>query len=390
MTKANAANPDVDRGTGLKRALQLMSAAPLLLLLWSAYADLDEVAIGDGKVVPSTRSQVIQSADGGIVTEIRVHEGDTVEPGDLLGILDSTIAQASVGETDAKIDALMAKAARLSAELSSAKTVAFPAAISSRTELIANERKLFEARRSGYETALTDLGTNLELAQKELRMVEPLVATGAANQLELLRAQQKLAEFQSKLDDTINQYTIEARNDLTTTLAELNPLLQVQAARNTQLSRTEIRSPVRGVVKDIRIGTIGGVVAPGGELFEVVPTADALLIEARISPRDIAFIHPDQQATIKITAYDSSIYGTLDAHVELISPDTVEDEVHRGVFYYRVLLRTNKTGMSTADGAQHPIIPGMLAVAEIRTGKKTVLEYLVKPLNRAGEALRER
>jgi adhesin transport system membrane fusion protein len=156
------------------------------------------------------------------------------------------------------------------------------------------------------------------------------------------------------------------------------------------LRRTVIRSPARGIVKDIRVSTVGGVVQPGGVLMEIVPLDDQLLIEARLSPRDIAFIHPGQEATVKITAFEPSIYGSLPAKVERISPDTIEDQVDRRVYYYRVYVLTQHAYLETRDGKRHPILPGMVATAEIRTGRRTVFEYLVKPLNRAAEALRER
>ncbi len=382
--------PDAHIGARLQRVLLSLSLAPASLLIWAAFAELDEVAVGEGKFVPSSKAQLIQSAEGGVVVDLRVREGDTVRSGDILALLDPAVAEASVGETSAKIAALRARKARLEAELAGADEIGFPPDLADQDDLLANERELFEVRRSSYATDIANIRHNLDLAQSELALLEPLVSSGATNKLEVLHARQKIAELQSSLDEITGRLAVEARKDMAATLAELSPLVQVEAARATQLSRTEIRSPVNGVIKDVRINTLGGVVPPGGELFEVVPSEDQLLIEARISPRDIAFIRPDQRAVIKVTAYDSSIYGTLDAHVELISPDTVVDETQKGLTYYRVFLRTDETSIVTADGRSHPIIPGMVAIAEIRTGKKTVLEYLIKPLNRASEALRER
>ena len=377
-------------GNWLRRGLVLLIVAPLFLLIWAAYATLDEVAVGNGKVVPSSRSQVIQSPDGGVVRDILVAEGDTVEADQVLALLDPAIAQASAGEADAKVQALMARAARLEAELNQMEEIDFPPTVDAESAISAKELSLFHTRRSAHQTAKRDVQVALDLAEDEVRLIEPLLATGAASQLEFLRAQQKVNDLRSRLNQIEDDYMVEARGDLAQTIGELEPLLSIQTGRSSQLARTEIRSPVRGVVKEIAVATIGGVVAPGGKLFEVVPIDDRLLIEARISPRDIAFIHPGQQAAIKITAYDSAIYGTLDATVELIAPDTVEDEAARGTFYYRVLLRTQSSDLKTNNGVAHPIIPGMIASAEIRTGQRTVLEYLVKPLNRAAEALRER
>jgi adhesin transport system membrane fusion protein len=180
------------------------------------------------------------------------------------------------------------------------------------------------------------------------------------------------------------------KKDYTQTMAELEPLLQIAKGRASTLERTELRASMRGIVKDVRVSTIGGVVAPGGVLMEIVPLDDQLLIEARMSPRDIAFIRPGQEATVKITAYDSSIYGTLPGVVEMVAPDSVLDEVDRRTTYYRVQVRTDKAYLETPDGKQHPIMPGMVATTEIRTASRTVLTYLLKPLDKAAEALRER
>ena len=295
-----------DEGRGLRLCLTLLIAAPLLLLVWAAFATLDEVAVGPGKVVPSSRSQLIQSPDGGVLRDLRVAEGDRVEADQVLALLDPAIAQASVGEADAKVQALSARAARLEAELAQADKITFPDGVDPASASAAKEISLFHTRQSAHKTARHDVQQALDLAEDEVRLIEPLLATGAASQLEFLRAQQKVTDLKSRLNQIEDDYTVEARNDLAQTIGELEPLLSIQAGRSSQLARTEIRSPVRGVVKEIAVATIGGVVAPGGKLFEVVPIDDRLLIEARISPRDIAFIHPGQPAAIKITAYDSA------------------------------------------------------------------------------------
>ncbi|MDW9652896.1 HlyD family efflux transporter periplasmic adaptor subunit [Sinorhizobium meliloti] len=370
--------------------LWLIIAALATFMIWAAFAELDEVAIGEGKVTPASKGQIIQSLEGGILSELPVREGDIVEVGQKIATLDPVQARSSMEETLVKIAALQARAARLQAEMSDQNEVVFPADIVSDTAILERERQLFSANRRAFTENLTNLRLQLRLAEDELKMVTPLLRTGASNEVEALRLKQKVAEFSTKLAATQSEYYVALKADFSKTMAELEPLLKVREGRADQLRRTVITSPARGIVKDIRVSTIGGVVGSGGVLMEIVPLGDQLLIEARLSPRDIAFIHPDQEATVKITAYESSIYGTLPAKVERVSPDTIEDQVDKRIYYYRVYVLTEHSYLETKDGKRHPIMPGMVATTEIRTGRKTVLAYLLKPLNRAGEALRER
>jgi adhesin transport system membrane fusion protein len=229
-----------------------------------------------------------------------------------------------------------------------------------------------------------------QLAARELQIAKPLLNTGASTETEILRLQQRLAELTTKVEAMRSEYFVNLKNDLSKTMSELDPLLKVAEGRKDQLQRTLITSPVHGVVEDIHVTTIGGVVSSGGILMKIVPLDDKLLVETRINPRDIAFIHPGQEAVVKVTAYDSSIYGSLKSRVESISSDTLADEVDRRIVYYRVYVLTDQAYLETRDGKRHPIMPGMVTTTEIRTGAKTVFTYLIKPLNRAREALRER
>jgi adhesin transport system membrane fusion protein len=365
-------------------------AVVAVLFVWSRFALLDEVASGEGKVTPPSKSLKIQSLDGGILSELFVHEGDLVEMGQKLATLDPVLAKSAVGETRARIVILRAKAARIEAEMNNRASVKFPADLDADPEVIARETDTFKTNREAFQAAVANLETELALARKELDTVAPHVATGAANEMEVLRLRQKVADLNTRLSATKNQYYVALKDEHGKVMGELDPLIQVEAGRADKLSRTVISAPARGLVKDISNTTIGGVIAPGGLLMDIVPLEDRLLVEAHISPRDIAFIHIGQEATVKITAYDSSIYGKLDGTVELISPDTITDEVDRRIHYYRVYIRTDRAYLETAEGKHHPIMPGMVTTAEIRTGKKTVWDYLIMPLNRAGEALRER
>lgn len=221
-------------------------------------------------------------------------------------------------------------------------------------------------------------------------MTQPLVAKGAASQVEVIRLQRQASELQGKIDDARNQYALRAREEQVKNNADLDAQLEVMAGKEDQLDRVTMISPVRGIVKDIQVMTVGGVLQPGGKLMEIVPLEDQLLIETRINPRDIAYIRPGLPATVKITAYDSSIYGNLDGTVEIVSPDTLQDEVRRDQYYYRVYVRTKSAELRNKAGRKFPILPGMVASVEIKTGQKTVLDYLIKPLNKVKEALRER
>lgn len=361
-----------------------------IFLVWSYFATLDEVAIGEGKVTPASKGQIIQSLEGGILAELAVNEGGVVERGQKLATLDPALSRSSVEEAAQKIIALQARAARLKAEIDNKSEVVFPPELLEEKAVIEREQQLFRTSVQAFKENVTQLSQQLRLAQQEIEIAIPLLKTGATNEVEILRLKQKAAELSTKLAATKGEYQVALKSDYANTMADLGPLLKVREGRADQLRRTVITSPARGIVKDVRVSTIGGVIVPGGELMEIVPLDDQLLVEARLSPRDIAFIHPGQEATVKITAFEPSIYGTLAATVQHISPDTIEDQVDKRVYYYRVYLLTKNSYLETKDGKRHFIMPGMVATTEIRTGRKTVLDYLIKPLNRAAEALRER
>jgi len=370
--------------------LWLIMLTVVCFFAWAYAAVLDEVAVGEGRVVPAMKSQLIQNLEGGILAELSVREGDIVEEGDILATLSPARARANVDEITARIVALKARAARLTAEINDHSAITFPPELEGQDEAKQNERELFEINRSSFRENLENLENQLRLADEQLKLAEPLRRSGSVSEFELLRIQRDVAELSTRLSATRSEYFVALRDDYTKTMAELEPLLQSRSALNDQLTRTVLKAPTRGIVKDIRVTTIGGVIAPGGVLMEIVPTEDQLLIEVRINPRDIAFLHPGLEANVKITAYDSGVYGSLRATLQSISADTIADDTDRRLFYYRAYVLTEYNYLETKDGRQHPIMPGMVATAEIKTGQKTVFDYLVKPLNRAGEALRER
>ncbi|MFK3797052.1 MULTISPECIES: HlyD family efflux transporter periplasmic adaptor subunit [unclassified Pseudomonas] len=357
--------------------------------VWAAFFEVVEVSTGTGKVIPSSREQVIQSMEGGIIQQMNVTEGAMVERGQVLAQLDAVKNESNVGESEAKYKAALASVNRLQAEVSD-QPLKFDPALNDSPELIRAETELYKTRRKGLDDTLAGIQSSLKLVRSELEITENLAKIGASSKVEVLRLNRQRSELELKATEARSDYMVRAREDLAKANAEAQMLVAVIRGRNDSLSRLTLRSPVRGIVKDIKVTTIGGVIPPNGQLMQIVPQDEQLLIETRISPRDIAFIHPDQAAKVKITAYDYSIYGSLDGKVVTISPDTIQDEAKPEVFYYRVFIRTDSDVLRNKAGKTFAIVPGMIATVDIRTGEKTVLDYLIKPLNRAREALRER
>jgi membrane fusion protein, adhesin transport system len=358
-------------------------------IAWAAWFEVVEVSTGTGKVVPSSREQVIQSMEGGILEQLNVSEGALVERGQILAQLDPVKNQSNVGESAAKYRAALASVNRLQAEVSE-KPLTFDPSLQDFPELIRAETELFQTRRKGLAETIEGIQSSLKLVRSELAITENLAKIGASSRVEVLRLTRQRSELELKATEARSDYMVRAREDLAKANAEAQMLEAVIRGRTDSLSRLTLRSPVRGIVKDIEVSTIGGVIAPNGQVMQIVPLDEQLLIETRISPRDIAFIHPGQAAKVKITAYDYSIYGSLDGEVVTISPDTIQDEAKPEIFYYRVFIRTASDELRNKAGKRFAIVPGMIATVDIRTGEKTVLDYLIKPLNRAREALRER
>lgn len=410
------------------RALLYAAAVVLLLLLvWAAFAGIDEVARGEGKVIPSRQLQVVQSFDGGVVEEILVHEGQVVNEGDLLLRIDSTRFISSFRENRAQYLSLQARALRLQA-LTTGNDLELPEDLLTEAPDIArHERRLFESSRSELDEQLT-IGRNqleqrqeelnevrakvtqtqrtFQLVSQELNVTRPLLATGAISEVEVLRLERDAARAQGDLNQAqaqllrIQAAVAEAegklrevdltannrwRGELSEALGKLSSLTESGLGLADRIKYAEIRAPVRGTVQRLFVNTVGGVVQPGREVLEMVPLDDQLLIEAKVSPRDIAFLHPGQPAIVKFTAYDFVVYGGLTGTLEHISADTITDE--RENTFYLVRVRTDRSGFDTSL----PIMPGMMTQVDILTGKKTVLSYLLKPVLRARQnALTER
>ena len=375
--------------TGAVRLILISTALILVTMVWAWFGVLDEVSTGTGKVIPSSRDQVLQSLEGGILTELYVHEGDQVQAGQVVARLDATRSQSNVGESAARYRAALAAASRLSAEVND-QPLTFHDELKAFPNLIASETRLYKTRRAQLTDATAQFKQSLALANRELAITERLAKTGAASSVEVLRLQRDKSDLELKLTDMRAQYYVQAREELAKANAEADSMAQVVKGREDTVTRLTIRAPMRGIVKNIKVSTVGGVVPPNGELMNIVPLNDRLLIEARLSPRDVAFIHPGQRAVAKISAYDYAIYGGMDGVVESISPDTIQDEVKPDVYYYRVFIRTDNDYVQNKAGKRFAISPGMVSTVDIKTGQKTIMDYLIKPFNKAQEAMRER
>lgn len=318
-----------------------------------------------------------------------MRENDVVEPGQVLAQLDQTMTESSVGESAAKYRATLASSARLQAEVNGT-VLEFAPELDDLPHLIASETKLYNARRYALTESVRLIDEAIVLLASELEISEKLTSRGAASNVEVIRLKRQLVDLQLKKSDIETAYIVRAREELAKANSDVESLSSVVRGRSDSLSRLKIRSPVRGIVQNIEVITIGGVVPPNGRLMVIIPLDDQLLVEARISPRDIAYIHPGQRAQVKITAYDPAIFGDLEGKVRSISPDTMQDEANPQVYFYRVFIETESDALENKAGERFSIVPGMVATVDIHTGSKTVFEYLAKPFNKAREAMRER
>jgi membrane fusion protein, adhesin transport system len=378
-----------DKQGVLGLTLLLLIAALAAALVWAAYSNVEEITGGTARVVPSSHEQVIQSLEAGILTELLVKEGDVVQAGQPLLKIDPTKANAVFQEGSNKVLALRATAARLRAEARGTPLI-FPKEVQANAELLRNEINTYQTKRNAVEQGSATLKRSKELLGQELAMTEPMVAKGLVAEVELLRLRRQFNDADLQIQERFNKWRADAANELVRVESELAQSNEVVAVRADQVKRTVIYSPLRGTVKNIRINTIGGVIQSAQDIVEIVPFEDKLLVEAKIRPQDVSFLRPGLPATVKITAYDYSIYGGLKGEVILISPDTLREErKQEDERYYRVLVRADLSQLKKAD-KELPIIPGMTASVEIRTGEKSVLDYILKPVLKVREALRER
>ena len=365
--------------------------ALIVFLVWADFAVIDQITRAPGQVIASQRSQVIQSQDGGTIEQLLVKDGDTVDRGQVLVRLEKARSEASYLEARAKSAGLTATVARLRAEVFGGEPV-FPPMLANYPQFRDNQLVLFRTRKSAIEEEVSALETLVGLAQRELEMTQPLLKTGDVSRTEVLRLERQVAEVSAQITNKRNRYFQDAQAELSKALEDLAGIEQTMAQRITQVDQTELKAPLHGVVKNVRITTRGGVIRPGEEVMQIVPLEDDLLIEARVMPADIAFIKPGLSATVKIDAYDYTIYGDLPGKLTYISPDTLTEDLRQGEQpYYRVRVRTDGRRFSGRPNEDLEIQPGMTATVEIRTGSNTVLKYLTKPVVKTlSEALRER
>lgn len=372
--------------------ISLAALSIIGFLLWSLWAEIDQITRARGEVIPSGRVQIVQSEEGGTIAQMLVREGDRVTRGQVLVKLDEVRPGAAVEESRAKAAGLMAKMARIRAELLN-RPLQFPATARAYPEFITTQQSLYHARRAALSSQINALNSMLSLVRQELQMNLPLVASGDVSRSEVLRMQRTASELEGQIVNKRTEYLQELQADYAETEQELVTAQQQLAQRGAVLKGTELRSPTNGVIANIGVTTIGGVLAPGDEILQIVPSGDELIVEAKVSPADIAFIRVDQEAAIKFDAYDSGIYGSGKGRVIYISADTLSEETEDGVeTYYRVRLAVDiSTLRPRKPGEKIAIQPGMTVTAEIITGESTVFRYLTKPiLKTSGEALGER
>ncbi len=368
----------------------------VLALLWAGWFELDEITRGQGKVIPSSREQVIQSMDTGVLSEMFVREGSLVEKDQVLLQIDDARTGAVFREAQEKLMALSALAARLKAE-AYGTALSFPPEVQQETGLIQQETQAYSARKRALSESLRSLDISLSAVSRELSMTEPLVKQGVMSEVELLRLRRQQSDLMGQRAERQNRYLTDANNELVRVASELSQTKENASAREDAFRRTTVRSPMKGVVKNVQVTTVGGVIQAGQPILEIVPTEDEMLVEAYVKPSEVAFLKVGQKAVVKLTAYDFNKYGGLDGVLEHLSPDTLRDErqkkpgnpmeLEEGL--YRIMVRVKETE-GLRNGLKLTPTPGMTATVEIRTGQKTVLEYLFRPLQNVTQALRER
>ncbi|OAN68526.1 transporter [Rhodobacteraceae bacterium EhC02] len=378
------------RGPSL--TIWLCAGTVWLFIIWASMAWVDEIVRAEGEMISASRPQIIQNLEGGILAELAVREGDMVQRGDVLARLQGTQFRASVDDLLDQIAALEIRRLRLEAELAGQPAFGVPADLAARNPaMVASEQVLLQARQTDFESRAAGARRVMDQARQEMQMMEAMLERKIVSLIEVTRARKAHADARIRHDEIVTGAELERADAYATTLRELATLRQNLKSSQDQLTRTVLVSPLRGIVKAVSVSTIGGVVRPGEEILQIIPLDEELFVEARVRPENIANIRPGQEATIKLTAYDYTIFGTLKGRVDVISADTFKDERARNpdaAAHYRVTLRVDMANL-TERQASVQIRPGMQASVELHTGRKTVLQYLLKPLYKSREAFRE-
>lgn len=388
----NDASQDLQQQLKRPRAiLWLTTIALSSFVAWAHLSTIDQVSRAPGAVIPSSKLQIVQSKDGGKLLALPIVAGSRVEQGDIVARFDDTEAKADYLEAKARTEALTATMARLNAELFGGEPI-FSDSSADYPQFKASQLQLLEKRRSAINEEIAAIENILALIKEEIAMNEPLMAEGDVSKTEILRLQRQEAELLAKLTNTKNNYLQDVQEELTKTEEEYERTYQALIQRERQLSETVLRAPVSGIVKNIRVTTVGGIIRPGEDVVEIVPIEDDLLIEAKLSPADIGFVHIGQQANVKIDAYDYTIYGDLNGKISYISADTLQESQAQGETpYYRIHVRTDGRTFSGRPKEDLQILPGMTATVEVLTGENTILNYLLKPITKTlSESMGER
>lgn len=365
---------------GSRRVLWATFVALAAFYIWANFSEIDQITRAPGSVIPSSNVQLIQSKDGGVLEKLPIGVGEIVDQGQIIAQFDTTNAEADYQEAKAQVAALSAAMSRLTAELFGAEPQ-FSAITQGFPHFVSSQKLLFERRQSAKSEEIANLNAILALVQEEIQMNEPLVARGDVSKTEILRLQREEAELVAQRGKINNEYFQSTQAEYNETEEEFERVSQLLIQRKQQLDATTLEAPVKGIVKSIRLTTVGGVIRAGEDVLEIVPLEDDLLIEAKVAPQDIGFLKVGLDVSVKIEAYDYTIYGDLDGVLSYISADTLEDETQKGdVTFYRVHVRTQGRKFSGRPDEDLQILPGMTATVEVKTGKNTVLSYLLKPI----------
>lgn len=360
------------------------------LIVWASFAKIDQVTRAQATVIASARTQEIQASEGGVLTQLAVTEGEEVKAGQLLVVLEEERAKAAVDNSASKTAALTAKLARLNAEIFE-KPLVFPKGVQDYPEYVQNQRALYNRRRQAINEEVSSLEKMLVLARQELRMNEPLLKYGDVSQADVIKLSRQVADIEAQINNKRNKYFEEAQAEMTKAQEELDTELEQLRDRAQVLEEKRLMAPTEGKIKNINVTTIGGVVKPGEVIMQILPTSSDLVIDAKVSPADIAYVKEGQEATVKLDAYDYSIFGVMKGTVNYISPDTLMEQTPKGEEpYYRVLIVINGAEFK-GRGDEIVIKPGMTASVDIKAMERTVLSYLTKPITKTlSEGLGER